>query len=86
MKNSLDYDLYNVSELNDMSACTVAVKTINIHGYFFRLLNASVLNLLFSDHRQMLNSLKIYFSSIYQSSCDKVTCFLFWAMNHGHKS
>lgn len=85
-KNSLDDSIYHVSELNDMSAYTVVVKNINIHGCFIELLNASVLNLLFSDHRQMLNSLKIYFSPIYQPSCDKVTCILFWAMNHGHKS
>lgn len=85
-KNSLDDNIYHVLELNDMSAYTVVVKNINIHGGFIGFLYASVLSLLLSDHRQMLNSLKIDFSPIYQSSCDKVTCILFWAMNHGHKS
>lgn len=69
-----------------MSAYIVVIKNINIHGCFIGLLYASVLSFLFSDHRQMRNSLTIDFSPIYQSSCDKVTCILFWAMNHGHKS
>lgn len=69
-----------------MSACTVVVKNINIHRCFIELLNAPVCNLLFSDHRQILNSLKIYFSLNCQPGCGKVTCILFWATNHGHKS
>lgn len=85
-KNSLDERIYQVSELNGMSAYTVVVKNINIRRCFIELLNASIFNLLFSDHRQMLNSLKIYFSPDCQPSYDKVTCILFWAMNHGHKS
>lgn len=82
----LDERIYQVSELNGMSAYTVVVKNINIHRCFTELLNASVFNLLLSDHRQMLNSLKIYYSPSCQPSCDKVTCILFWAMNHGHRS
>lgn len=85
-KNSLDERIYQVSELNSMSAYTVVVKNINIHRWFTELLNAPVSNLLFSDHRQMLSSLKIYFSPNCQPSCNKVTCILFWAVNHGHKS
>lgn len=85
-KNSLDERIYQVSELNDTPAYIVVVKNIIIHRHVVALLNASVFNLLFSDHRQMLNSLKIYFNPNCQPSCNKVTCILLWAMNHGHKS
>jgi len=69
-----------------MSAYIVVVKNVNIHRCFTELLNESLFKLLFSDHRQMFNSSKIYSSSNCQPSCDEATCILFWAMNHGHKS
>lgn len=60
-KNCLDERIYQVSELNGMSAYTAVVKNINIYRCFIELLNTSVFNLLFSDHRQMLDASKMYF-------------------------